>query len=225
MLIILLIVVIVSVIAFLFMGNIKNDSLKHDGFKEINSHQTNKSKQKGQLGEQLVKGRGEKFLNPKIYIPFHNITIYNGEKTSQIDHIYLSIYGIFVIETKYYNGWIYGGQYDKFWTQTFKDQKFQFNNPIRQNYGHIKFLENFLTIDFEKFHSVVVFAGDGVFKTKMPKNVCQLDNFCDYILSFKEPIFTQNEIERLAGFLQSRFLPQTENALRFHIHQIKSTNS
>lgn len=154
------------------------------------------------IAEQLVQTQGNKFLDKEIYIPFHNITLYNGEITTQIDHIYLSIYGIFVLETKHYRGWIYGGQYDKTWTQTFSNKKFKFINPIHQNYGHIKFLENFLTVDFEKFHFVIVFSGDTQFKTPLPNNVCVLDNFCDYLLSFQTTLFTPIEIASLAHFFK-----------------------
>ncbi|MDO4427780.1 MAG: nuclease-related domain-containing protein [Moraxella sp.] len=203
--------IIATVIAFIFSGG-NSSSL---------SKKKDKAGQKGTTGERLVALESYTSLNLSTYIPFHNIAIYNGETTTQIDHIYLSIYGIFVLETKHYSGWIYGGQYNKYWTQTFKSKKHQFKNPIHQNYGHIKFLENFLTIEFEKFHSVIVFSGDSEFKTALPKNVCSINNFCDYILSFNRPIFTQNEIENLANFLRSRTLPQTDNTLNFHIHHIK----
>ena len=66
----------------------------------------------------------------------------DGE-TTQVDHVVVSRYGIFVIETKDYNGWIFGGENQRIWTQWFKGgrwsgpQKFHFQNPIRQNWRHI----------------------------------------------------------------------------------------
>lgn len=36
---------------------------------------------------------------------------------TQIDHIYISKFGIFVVETKNYKGWIYGKTHDKEWTK------------------------------------------------------------------------------------------------------------
>lgn len=219
--IVIVIIIFVAIIVFVFI-NSGNSSLiqPREQFKKQPKIKS-QAQQKGVIGENLVKLKSQEYLNSEIYIPFHNVTIYNGEKTVQIDHIFLSIYGIFILETKHYSGWIYGNPYHKTWTQTFQNNKRQFQNPIHQNYGHIKFLENFLTIEFEKFHSVIVFSGESELKTSFPKNVCTLDNFCHYILSFTQPIFNQKEIESLATFLKNRTLPTTEHALNFHINHIE----
>lgn len=221
MLSVIVIIAIFFIVAFIFVGNDGGSVAKKYGNEYGAKRKYSKSQKIGELGEQLVKNQGEKLLDETIYISFHNITVYNGEKTSQIDHLYFSVYGIFVVENKCYNGWIYGNQYDEDWTHTFgRDKKYKFKNPIRQNYGHIKFLENFLTIDFEKFHSVIVFSGSGEIKTRLPNNVCRLSNFCDYILSFQKPVFTQKEVDTLVDFFKSRFLPQTDTTLNFHIYHI-----
>ncbi|TLS54160.1 NERD domain-containing protein [Paenibacillus antri] len=61
---------------------------------------------------------------------------------SQIDHAVVSPYGIFVIETKNYNGEIRGGRDDRQWTVS---GRFKMYNPLKQNYGHIKALEQVLS--------------------------------------------------------------------------------
>jgi len=49
-------------------------------------------------------------------------------------------------------------------------QSFRFQNPLRQNYKHLKALETALSLPEEVFHSVVVFfIGDSKFKTEMPE--------------------------------------------------------
>ena len=47
--------------------------------------------------------------------------------TTQIDHVVISQYGIFVIETKFYKGWIYGGENSEFWTQNIYGNKLESN--------------------------------------------------------------------------------------------------
>jgi predicted RNA-binding Zn-ribbon protein involved in translation (DUF1610 family) len=81
------------------------------------------------------------------------------------------MYGIFVVETKNLTGWIYGGQDQGKWTQVIYGKKYTFQNPLRQNYRHIKVLSDFLNVDIDKFHSVVMFIGESKFKTPMPSNV------------------------------------------------------
>ncbi|MFN0222641.1 nuclease-related domain-containing protein [Paenibacillus sp. KR2-11] len=60
---------------------------------------------------------------------------------SQIDHVIISPYGLFVIETKNYAGEIKGGRSDKKWTVS---NRYTMYNPLLQNYGHVKALERIL---------------------------------------------------------------------------------
>lgn len=60
--------------------------------------------------------------------------------TTQIDHIVVSIHGIFVIETKNYKGWIYGNSNNEYWTQNIYGNKYSLYNPLLQNKNHIKSL-------------------------------------------------------------------------------------
>ena len=64
---------------------------------------------KGKFGEQLV----ESILNTlgDEYLVLNDLLIRtSSNKTSQIDHMIISPYGIFVIETKYYRGLICGNK-------------------------------------------------------------------------------------------------------------------
>lgn len=71
---------------------------------------------KGFLGEKSVAAvlAG---LDKKKYLVLHNILLQAGAKTTQIDHIVVSNYGVFVIETKNYKGWILGNEKDENWTR------------------------------------------------------------------------------------------------------------
>ena len=68
----------------------------------------NATKIKGWFGEKNISNRLEK-LDADKYITLNDILIKNEkENTSQIDHLVVSVYGLFVIETKNYKGWIFG---------------------------------------------------------------------------------------------------------------------
>ncbi|WP_409252206.1 NERD domain-containing protein [Bacillus sp. SCS-153A] len=99
---------------------------------------------KGKIGEGWVKFYISR-LDPHRYFVIHDILLpgQNG-KTTQVDHIIVSPYGIFVIETKNYKGWIFGSEHSKRWTQQIYRSKHQFQNPIHQNYGHIEAIKNVL---------------------------------------------------------------------------------
>jgi len=75
---------------------------------------------------------------------------------SQIDHVVLSPYGVFVIETKNYSGNISGSEKDKMWL---RDDKYEFLNPFRQNYGHLQTVKEHLkNFDTESFYSIITFT-------------------------------------------------------------------
>ena len=106
---------------------------------------------KGWIGETGVNFFGKIGLPFWRYHKFKNVTLPTEYGSSQIDHIIVSKYGVFVVETKMMTGWIYGKQYDKEWTQKFPNKSFKFQNPLRQNYGHIKALQAFIFSFFCKY--------------------------------------------------------------------------
>lgn len=132
---------------------------------------------KGWFGEAMTNFVSWAALNDAVYHRLNNVTLAkHSGMTTQIDHIIVSQYGIFVIETKNYKGWIFGNERQEKWTQIVKGgKKFQFYNPIRQNYGHIKTLSDLLQLDLSYFHGIVWFGPDSELKTK--------DDLPDFVLN------------------------------------------
>lgn len=120
-------------------------------------------KVKGYIGELGVRLLLKK-LNKEEFEVLHNIMLMKDEKTTQIDHIIVGRTGIFVVETKNYSGWIFGSEHSKVWTQSIYKSKRKFQNPVHQNYGHIKFLEHHLQDYSGPFFSVIVFSNKGTLK-------------------------------------------------------------
>lgn len=127
---------------------------------------------KGWNGERMV-CRDLNRLDPQLYRQFHDLYLPrpDGQGSTQIDHVVVSPFGIFVVETKNYKGWIFGSEKQAQWTQQIFKRKHRFQNPLRQNYLHAKALTQFLDIPESHFHSLVFFIGGAEFKTPMPGNV------------------------------------------------------
>ena len=70
---------------------------------------------KGAIGEKRVARILEKLPEGK-YSVINNLLLNNSGYTSQVDHVVVSVYGIFVIETKTYQGIISGGENSEQWT-------------------------------------------------------------------------------------------------------------
>ncbi|MEN8701905.1 nuclease-related domain-containing protein [Bacillus infantis] len=103
---------------------------------------------------------------------------------SQIDHVVLTPYGIFVIETKNYQGTIYGGKDRKTWLV---NGKFKMMNPFVQNYGHIKALTSFIDKKYhDLFISMVSFTKRCTFKVDLDYRKIASDEIIVYDIELSE---------------------------------------
>src|SRR5262245_47960315 len=114
---------------------------------------------KGIVGETLVRASARLALPAETYHSYHNATLPSLDGTTQVDHVVICRFGVFAIETKHMKGWIFGGEHDAQWTQRIFKQTYKFQNPLRQNYKHVKALEAALGLPLDQIHSVVVFSG------------------------------------------------------------------
>lgn len=163
---------------------------------------------RGWLGEKKTTFIMWLTLDKKVYQRFHNIIIPSANSTTQIDHLLISPYGLFVIETKNFRGWIYGSQEQANWTQVIFGNKYRFQNPLRQNFRHTKCLSDYLDIDHNIIHSVILFVGDCKFKTEMPPNVMQ-KGLGTFIRRREKVLLSDKEIKRIVNkirHLQSSFI-------------------
>jgi len=125
---------------------------------------------KGIAGESIVNLSVKFLLDKEKYHLIKNVTLPTEDGSTQIDHIIVSEFGVFVVETKNMKGWIFGGPNQKLWTQKIYKHSSKFQNPLHQNYKHVKTLESLLGLNEQQVHSVIVFIGDSTFKTEMPSN-------------------------------------------------------
>lgn len=176
---------------------------------------------KGHIGELLVKLFAYLHLDKNTYRRLHNVTLDTLDGTTQIDHVFLSRYGVFVVETKNMKGWIFGSEQQAQWTQQIYQRAFKFQNPLRQNYKHLKALENTLRLDAEHLHSVITFVGRSKFKTQMPDNVTQGAGFVRHIKSFQQPVFSEGDVDAMFKGLQAGRRAPTLATQREHVRNLK----
>lgn len=187
---------------------------------------------KGIIGESLVKLVAKIRLPADTYVPIHDVTLYSeassgatpqsdsqveSTDTTQIDHIFVSKYGIFVVETKNYKGWIFGNEKQAQWTQKLYRKSYRFQNPLRQNYKHQKALQALLDIPLDKIHSVIAFMGEATFKTPMPKNVTRGGGYVGYIKSFQDVVFSDDEVRELVSKIEEGRLKAGRETNRKHV--------
>lgn len=86
----------------------------------------------------------------------HNLEIEVGNRTIQIDVLFITQKGIFVIESKNYSGSVFGAECQNKWTLRTHKKGYHFYNPVTQNQTHINTLSRI--IRSPRFFSLVAFS-------------------------------------------------------------------
>ncbi|MBP5502017.1 MAG: NERD domain-containing protein [Bacteroidales bacterium] len=181
------------------------------------------SKTKGEYGEQYV----TKLLNSldkKNYIILNDIILRTSDNnTTQIDHIVVSTFGIFVIETKNYSGWIFGKEKSENWTQTTRFSKNQFRNPIKQNWAHIFALKSLLSnYGNIPFYPIIAFVGSAQLRNVQSDTpVVYGYDILDVIKrSSTNTYLTETEIQSINDLILTNNITNKETK-KEHIHNIQ----
>lgn len=140
-----------------------------------------------------------------LYIPKKN-------GTTELDVVMIAHSGIFVIESKNFNGWIFGNESNKQWTQTLKgrggtSEKYHFYNPILQNREHIKHLRNILKSNFSEYpiYSIIAFSDRCQFmdvttntSTANIMHRCEVPSYVQkVILNCKDKVLSTEDIKKI----------------------------
>ncbi|MBV9215321.1 MAG: NERD domain-containing protein [Acidobacteria bacterium] len=162
-----------------------------------------------------------KFRPPNYHLLNH-LTLRVGNETTQIDHVLVSRFGVFVIETKDHAGWIFAGARDRFWTQVLYRARFRIRNPIHQNHKHVLAIRKLLEfLPAEAIRNVVVFTGHGEFKTAMPDEVFNLPRLVTFIDGHTAEVMSLNRLQFCVGRLETARLSITKATDIEHIQELR----
>lgn len=176
---------------------------------------------KGFAGEMLVHISAKIHLNRERYHVLRNVTFPTADGTTQIDHIIVSEYGVFVIETKNMKGWIFGGAHQRQWTQKIFKYTNKFQNPIHQNYKHVEILKSILELNDKQIFSVVVFLGSSGFKTDMPENVINGPGLIRFIKSKNDQVMLSTDVQMILSKIEAERLEPSGETTKTHIDYVK----
>ncbi|MDM5088865.1 NERD domain-containing protein [Aeromonas bestiarum] len=176
---------------------------------------------KGMMGEWLINLSIRLFLDQREYRLLSNVTLPLEQGSTQIDHVIVSRFGVFVIETKNMKGWIFGDPKHKRWTQQLFRRRHGFQNPLHQNYLHVMTLKSLLGLADHQLHSIVYFIGDCAFKTPMPDNVMRR-GLVSYIKQKTKPVLTPADVAHIVETIQQGRLAANWQTHKQHVTQLKA---
>lgn len=178
---------------------------------------------RGWLGEKKTTFNMWLTLNTDTYRRFHDVILPTKNGTTQIDHLLVSPFGLFIVETKNLKGWIFGSEDQAKWSQSLYGKNYSFQNPTRQTFRQKKALSEYLNLKESFIHTVIYFVGDCKFKTNMPTNVLR-SGLSSYIKQFTGRILSSEEIDRIIKIL-NRHISESTISTRDHIKSLRERHS
>lgn len=129
---------------------------------------------------------------------------------AKIDHAILTAGGILCIQTKHFDGVVFGAEDEPQWTNVDGVRRRRFLNPLIQNEGRTRALQN--VVPNVPVANLVIFSGDVEFTTPPPKNVIRVNELESYVAKF---IFGPSKVEDWdAVWLTVKSAAMTDNASR-----------
>jgi hypothetical protein len=145
-------------------------------------------------------------------------------RTTQIDHVVVSIYGIFCIETKSYKGLISASKDRGIFKQVLSNRQYPIvPNPLRQNQAHIRAIENILGKDLKvPVVSLIVFPSADKVNVYGYENIGTIFEMLDCIKSYKNKVYRYDDAKRIIEKLSAYNLAD-ENDHTQHVNMLKKT--
>jgi len=175
---------------------------------------------KGKMGEKRV-GSILASLPEEEYKVINNLLISQNGRTTQIDHVVVSEYGIFVVETKNYSGWVYGSGEGEYWTKNVFGNKYKLRNPIHQNRGHISALMNLLpNTQKNMFVSIIAFSPKATLRVGTSERVIYWNHLKSEILSCRNKRLSPEQVKEFYELLLASNIDSKE-AQKQHVKNVR----
>jgi len=89
------------------------------------------------------------------------------------------------------------------WSKQLGLSTYTFQNPLRQNFKHVKAIQQLLDfIPVEHIHALVVCTGTATFRTSRPQGVVDILGLVQYVRRWTVPVLTVQEMEHGVGRLE-----------------------
>ncbi len=162
---------------------------------------------------------------PQDYTILDDVVLKTTSGTTQIDHVVVSKYGVFAIETKNYRGEIYGNDNRQQWTQiivtnvTYRKNwwktysyvtKNHFYNPVKQSMSHIYAIKKALNKwPNLKVVPIVVFTGNAVLRNVTSQHHVVYDNhLLATIQNYNVPYLSEEDLNQVVRCLTQKNVRQ-----------------
>jgi hypothetical protein len=147
-------------------------------------------------------------LEKSRYTVLNDVELPTGGGTVHVDHIVVSRFGVFVIESQYASGMVSGGEFQDRWKQEHWGRSRRIENPMHQNAVQAETLGRLLGMPRTKIHRVVVLTGHKGIRTQAPEHLVPADQLIRYIRKKGTHVLEPEQADRaLKGIEDARVNP------------------
>jgi hypothetical protein len=152
-------------------------------------------------------------LDDGTYHVIHHITLPVEAGQAPNCHLYVSRYGIFLVDAFDYGGLIFGNGHEAQWTRRLGPKHSQkFHNPLMLAHRRAKTLAKLLIIPEAQLLPIVLFNGEehAWFNTPMPECVCcDQKSLIRFIQHYQTPVLADSEVTRILETIATKQLAAT----------------
>jgi len=147
-------------------------------------------------------------------------------RTSQIDHLIVSPYGIFCIETKSHKGWISASKARRLFTQILYKNRYPISpNPVEQNIGHIKTINALLGDKLKTpIVNIVVFPSAQRFFVGGYENVGSVNDMIASIFEHSNKTYSYQETANIIQIICEFNIKQTVEHAK-HVERVRTIHA
>lgn len=198
----LFIVLLVAIIAFLFF----RPSLAN---------------RKGKRGEKAAAWYLHRL--PSEYVVYSDIMLQTNYGTTQIDHLVVSPYGVFVIEVKNMQGIISGHENSEKWTQNIYGHRYDMRNPVKQNTAHIIALKSvFKGLIQMPMFSIVAFGHEARLNVTVDNSaIVYIGQLAQVIRQYEVVYLDRGEVEKYCAAIEAANI-QDNDVRKAHVGNVRS---
>lgn len=177
-----------------------------------------------------IRNKIKKLVKENDYLYLHDLCLrLDAGKYINIDHVIIADKYIYVIEPKFWLGYIFGNEEDEKWLLNDENGTIYVENPLRNTRFKIKVLANVLGISNDNFVNMVCIADCGKIKeVNIKDNTCKVlgeKETLSYILEKEKHarinVYKSEEIERIALKLYDYHKASLEDKAYYQKHKNK----
>ena len=162
---------------------------------------------------------------PSNFYIINNLLLKTPRGSTQIDHVVVSPYGVFVIETKNHKGYIFGDCYSKYWMQVLHKKcgicKYQFYSPYQQNMSHMMHLVKYYDIPCDCIQGLIVFSNINADLSYINCPAFNTIGLYNYLINQRCQILSNNTMMNIIYTLENSNISNKRND-RKHIKYVNS---